>query len=265
VGPAARGPRARPRRGPAGGRARGGLHRLVRHQVLAGRRRAPARGSRSNTSWATCAAANTRGGESPACGSWASARRSTASGCGGGAPVRLRRALLHQAPAVLDHVQGAARGSAVHAASRSGPAGDAAAESDHNLIRLAPGATPDAAIRSPETRCWRRQATPERASTGGWRGTRGWTRRAGRTTSTSGRLVVSNAAQTGFAAVPRMLPCGRRRRGVGDEPAALSAQRAAVLAVRVLWELRLSGPATWSAGRGRGLRWAARGVGAAVP
>ena len=44
------------------GRARGRLHRQVRDQVHRGRRRRRASGSRTSTSWATCAAASTRGG-----------------------------------------------------------------------------------------------------------------------------------------------------------------------------------------------------------
>ena len=54
-----------------------------------------------------------------------------------GAPVRLRRALLHQEPPLLDHVQGAARGACrARRRSRTG-ASEASAKSDHNLIHVA--------------------------------------------------------------------------------------------------------------------------------
>ena len=52
-----------------------------------------------------------------------------------GAPVRLRRALLHQEPPLLHHLQGAARGARRVRRGRRAT-GEAAAKSDHNLIHV---------------------------------------------------------------------------------------------------------------------------------
>ena len=78
-----------------------------------------------------------------------------------GASVRLRRALLHQEPSLLDDVQGAARGAR---RARCGHGAGRAAKSDHNLIRVSAWRLRrTAAIRAPGTRSWRRPATLERA------------------------------------------------------------------------------------------------------
>ena len=81
---------------------------------------------------------------------------------------------------------------ALHAAGRAAPAGEAAAKSDHNLIHISAWRYAGRGYRRPATRSWPRRATRGRASTGGWRGRRRWTRRARQPTST-GRLRDGSA------------------------------------------------------------------------